>query len=59
VKELNAEKLRWIRLEVAVRLATSSNGDAEVKRKLLEAICKADPTIKAVIQTYGIEVKGP
>jgi hypothetical protein len=57
VQKLNAKELRQARLEVAVNLAISGDGDPQLKRKLLEAICKADPVVKAVIETYGIEVK--
>jgi hypothetical protein len=43
------------RLEIAVNLAVSNDGNPEMKRELLKSICETDKVVKAVMQIYGIE----
>jgi len=46
---------REVRLFVAVELATMETRDS-LQNNILEAVCKSDPTVVKVLETYGVEV---
>lgn len=48
--------MRFIRLQTVVAICTSSDGDPQVKQKVLQSLCKADPVIKEVLKMYGEDV---
>lgn len=55
--EKSEMELRSLRLQMAVLLCTSEDGDPEVKEKILQALCEVDPVVKQVLKDYeGVKV---
>ena len=53
-KEQTEAQLRSTRLELAVSLFSSTDGNAVLKRQLIEAICASDPVIAAILKNYDV-----
>ena len=50
------QKLRLARLEIALAICSSGDGDKAAKQKVLKGICEADPVIGEILRRYGVDV---
>ena len=49
------EDLRSSRLEIAVAICNSTDGDTAAKQKILKDLCDADPVIGEVLRFFRIQ----
>ena len=46
---------REARLQIAVDIAACEKPLNSLQQKMLDAMCEADPVVKAILKTYGVE----